>query len=307
MALYLVIQVSAFLSRYIPRPWRYAIGTAVGEAVYWAWTSKRQTLLQNMATVLGLDPSDPRVRPVARRSMRNYCKYLIEFLELPNLSASHSVVASMRLEGEEHLTEAISSGKGVIIVSGHFGSMEPGGIRLAAMTDFHAVYDTFRPAYLDNLIRRKRLEKGMKLIPVNQIRQMLRVLHGGGTIITLLDRPMAPGKGIKVRFFGRNAYVPAGPAVLAMKTGATLLPIYLCRLPDLTFTARILPAIGWTPSGDRDTDIQVITQKVMDTLQSVIREHPDQWYMFRPMWPSDGSATPISAAARERATGEPGA
>jgi lauroyl/myristoyl acyltransferase len=107
----------------------------------------------------------------------------------------------------------------------------------------------------------------MKLIPVNQIRQMLRVLHGGGTIITLLDRPMAPGKGIKVRFFGRNAYVPAGPAVLAMKTGATLLPIYLCRLPDLTFTARILPAIGWTPSGDRDTDIQVITQKVMDTLK----------------------------------------
>jgi len=305
MALYLVIQISAFLSRYIPRPWRYAIGTAVGDAVYWVWSSKRHTLLRNMATVLGLDSSDPRVRLVARRSMRNYCKYLIEFLDLPNMSASHSVVASMRLDGEEHLTEAITRGKGLIIVSGHFGAMEPGGIRLAAMTDFHAVYDTFRPAYLDDLIQRKRLEKGMKLIPVNKVREMLRVLHGGGTIITLLDRPMAPGKGIKVRFFGRNAYVPAGPAVLAMKTGATLLPIFLHRLPDLTFTARILPAITWTPSGDRDTDIHVITQKVMDTLQSTIREHPDQWYMFRPMWPADGSAAPIGAAARERTAGEP--
>jgi len=307
MALYLVIQISAVLSRYIPRPWRYAIGTAVGEAVYWAWPSKRHTLLQNMATVLGLDWTNPRVRVVARRSMRNYCKYLIEFLDLPNLSASHSVVASMQLEGEEHLAEAISRRKGLIIVSGHFGTIELGGIRLAAMTDFHAVYDTFQPAYLDELIRRKRLEKGIKLIPVNRIREMLRVLHDGGTIITLFDRPMAPGKGIKVRFFGRNAYVPAGPAVLAMKTGATLLPIYLRRLPDLTFTACILPAIAWIPSGDRDTDIQVITQKVMNTLQSAIRDHPDQWYMFRPMWPADGSATPIGAATRERATGEPGA
>jgi len=307
MALYLVIQIGAFLSRYIPRPWRYAIGTAVGEAVYWVWSSKRHTLLQNMATVLGLDWSDPQVRLVARRSMRNYCKYLIEFLDLPNLSAAHSVVASMHLEGEEHLAAAISRGKGLIVVSGHFGTMELGGIRLAAITDFHAVYDTFQPAYLDDLIRRKRLEKGIKLIPVNKVRAMLRVLQGGGTIIILLDRPMAPGKGTKVRFFGRNAYVPAGPAVLAMKTGATLLPIYLRRLPDLTFTARILPAIAWVPSGDRDTDIQVITQKVMDTLQSAIREHPDQWYMFRPMWPGDGSATPIGAAARERATGEPGA
>jgi len=307
MALYLVIQISAFLSRYIPRPWRYAIGTVVGDAVYWVWTSKRNTLLQNMATVLGLDPSDPRVRLVARRSMRNYCKYLIEFLDLPNLNASHPVVASMRLEGEEHLAEAISRGKGLIVVSGHFGTIELGGIRLAAITDFHAVYDTFQPAYLDNLIRRKRLEKGIKLIPVNKVREMLRVLHGGGTLITLLDRPMAPGKGVTVRFFGRTAYVPAGPAVLAMKTGATLLPIYLRRLPDLTFTARILPAIVWTPSGDRDTDTRVIIQKVMDTLQSAIRDHPDQWYMFRPMWPVDSRATPMGTVACGRAAGEPGA
>ncbi|HEX6510519.1 MAG TPA: lysophospholipid acyltransferase family protein, partial [Chloroflexota bacterium] len=231
MALYLVIQIGAFLSRYIPRPVRYLIGTAVGDIVYLVWHRKRRVLLENTAAVLGGAPTDARVRRIALKSMRNYCKYLVEFLDLPNMSSGDEVVASMKIHGLEYLQDALARGKGVILASAHFGTIEVGGLRLKDFTDFHAVYDSFRPEYLDRLIQRKRREKGIDLISVTNVREMMRVLRHGGTLTLLFDRPMEFAKGARVRFFGRETAVPAGPAALAMKTGAIILPVFMFRQP----------------------------------------------------------------------------
>jgi len=299
MALYLVIQVGAFLSRIIPRPWRYRIGAAVGAAVYWVWGAKRRVLYRNMATVLSAPPTDPAVRRLAARSMRNYHRYLIEFLELPTLSSRHPTVASMRVIGMEHLRAALATGKGVLITTAHYGTIEIPGLRLADFTDFHAVYDTFQPPYLDRLIQRKRLDVGIDLIPASNVRKMMHVLRGGGTLALLFDRPVDESKGVPVTFFGQRTAIPGGPAVLAMKTGATLLPVYTAREPDLSFTCTIHPPIAWKESGDKERDVQIITQRLVDTLQSAVRERPDQWYMFRPMWP--GPAQTLSAGQAESA------
>jgi lauroyl/myristoyl acyltransferase len=287
MALYLIIQIGAILSRIIPRPWRYLIGTAVGDIVFIAWPAKRQVLQRNMANVLALSPLDPQVRRLALRSMRNYCKYLIEFLELPVLTSADEIISSMSIHGLEHLQDALARGKGVILASAHFGTIEVGGLRLADFTDFHAVYDRFHPPYLDRLIQNKRREKGINLIPVEDIRQMLRVLRCGGTVTLLYDRPLPSADGVRVRFFGKETAIPAGPAVLAMKTDAALLPVYMFRNPDKSFECRIFPPVSWSSSGKRTVDVQLIMQKLMDTLQSVVLARPDQWYMFRDMWPED--------------------
>jgi phosphatidylinositol dimannoside acyltransferase len=257
----------------------------VGDLVYLAWPAKRKILLENTVAVLGSDTRDRIVRTVARKSMRNYCKYLIEFLDLPNMSSTDDVVASMKIHGLEHLQAAVERGKGVIIASAHFGTIEVGGLRLQDFTDVHAVYDTFRPEYLDRLIQRKRLEKGIHLIGVNDVRSMMRALRSGHSLTLLFDRPLDSASGVTVRFFGRETAVPAGPAVLAMKTGATLLPVFMFRQPDTSFECRLFPPVTWVESGDRETDVRTIMQKLMDTLQHVVRERPDQWYMFRPMWP----------------------
>lgn len=269
----------------MPRSWRYLIGTAVGELVFLVWPAKRRILLENTVAVLGSGTPRREVYSVARKSMRNYCKYLIEFLDLPNITSSDEIVASMKIHGLEHLQAAVERGKGVIIASAHFGTIEVGGLRLQDFTAVHAVYDTFTPPYLDRLIQRKRREKGIHLVGVNDIRGMLRALRAGHSLTLLFDRPLLRAQGVGVRFFGRETAVPGGPAVLAMKTGATLLPAFMFRQPDRTFECRLFPPITWVESGDRESDVKAIMQKLMDLLQTVVRERPDQWYMFRPMWP----------------------
>ncbi len=304
MALYLVIQIGAFLSRIIPRSWRYLIGTAVGDAVYLIWPRKRRILHRNMATVLGVAPLDPQVRRMAVKSMRNYCKYLIEFLELAGGSSPQGVVSSIKkAQGLEHLQRALDRGKGVIVATAHFGTIEVGGLALATLTKFHAVHDTFRPGYLDELIQSKRIQLGINPISVNNVREMLKVLRRGEALALLFDRPVDVEKGVRVRFFGHETAFPAGPAVLAMKTGAALLPIYQFRQPDRSIVSVVFPPITWTPSGERERDIQVIMQKLVDTYQAVVRDRPDQWYMFRPMWPKD--AQPRRARTAERTADGP--
>lgn len=303
MALYLVIQVSAFLTRIVPRSLRYRIGTAVGDGVYFVWSGKRKILRENMATILGQSATSAEVGRLALKSMRNYCKYLIEFLELPVLTSRHPAIASMRIDGLEYLQTALEHGRGIIIATAHFGTIEIPGLRLTDFTDFHAVYDTFQPPYLDRLIQRKRREKGIDLIPTANVRMMLRVLRSGGTLAMLFDRPVDAAKGVTVKFFGRDTSVPGGPAVLAMKTGATILPVFTSREPDLSFHAVICPPITWSGSGDRERDIQTIMQKLMNALQAAVHRRPDQWYMFRPMWPDPSPTLP--AGTRESPAGEP--
>jgi lauroyl/myristoyl acyltransferase len=77
------------------------------------------------------------------------------------------------------------------------------------------------------------------------------------------------------------------------------------RQPDLSFESVIYPPIEWTESGDRDHDVQTIMQKLMDTLQDVVRDRPDMWYMFRPMWPAQPPETlvPAPSTRRDRAAG----
>jgi lauroyl/myristoyl acyltransferase len=257
----------------------------VGELVFLAWPAKRRILLANTVAVLGSDAGDPLVRRVAKKSMRNYCKYLVEFVDLPNMSSSDEAVASMKIHGLEHLQAAVECGKGVIIASAHFGTIEVGGLRLQDFVDVHAVYDTFKPDYLDRLIQQKRLEKGIHLIGVNDVRGMMRALRAGHALTLLFDRPLERAKGVTVRFFGRETAVPGGPAVLAIKTGAALLPVFMYRQPDRSFECRLFPPVTWIETDDRESDVRGIMQKLMDTLQTVVRERPDQWYMFRPMWP----------------------
>jgi KDO2-lipid IV(A) lauroyltransferase len=106
-----------------------------------------------------------------------------------------------------------------------------------------------------------------------------------------------------VDFFGALAEVPAGPARLALRTGARVIPAVMAREPGHDELIRpILDFdLRFQPSGDEEQDVREITQQIMSSLERFIRQYPDQWFMFRPMWPASQPALEPEQAVAQRA------
>jgi KDO2-lipid IV(A) lauroyltransferase len=284
MMMYWLLRIGFALSRRLPLSWRYALGALGGEAVYWCWPAKRRNTRRNMAVVTGDHGDGRRAAAMARASLRNYGRYVIDFLNLPNMPPAE-VARRARVQGWEHVDRALQAGKGVILVTGHLGLWDYAPSLAAARYPgrVYVVAEPFTSPRVDRLIQAQREAKGVMVIPMACVRQMVRVLRDNCILGVLVDRP-THGDGVAVDFFGRRTMVPAGVATLAALTGAALLPFYLIHRGDGGYEGRILPPI-WPPSsGDRAADVQRVTQRIFSVLERIIARRPQNWYMFRDMW-----------------------
>ena len=143
------------------------------------------------------------------------------------------------------------------------------------------------------ILRRQREGWGVKLIPWRNLREIFGVLRRREILGLLIDWGYR-SDGIPVRLFGEWTALPAGPATLAAKTRSVVLPITIRRQPDDTFHVSYAPPVE-VPSAD-PADLQRGTQAIADALAATIAAAPDQWYSFKPLWPS----TPEEAADLER-------
>ena len=245
----------------------------------------------NYARVLPEVPARERSR-VARRSLANYCKYLVDFIRFPKLSSADVVRA---VEGEQEfnsLDTVLRCGKGAVFVCMHFGNWDLGaGAAAARGYRPTVVAESFADARLDAMVAGSRERLGMRLVKMERAGpSMLRTLMNNGILALLIDRTV-PGDGVRVSFFGQPVEVPAGPARLALRSGAAVVPAAFLRLRSNELGVKVLCDFSIRPqrTGDRDCDVRVLTQSIMDAHERFIRRYPDQWYMFRPMWESTSS------------------
>src|SRR5438477_283315 len=250
MLMYWLLRLGFVLSRRLPLTWRYVLGALGGEAVYWCWPAKRRNTRRNMAVVTGDSPRGAVAAAMARASLRNYGRYIIDFLNLPTLAPA-DVARRAHVQGWEHADRALEAGKGVIFVTGHLGLWDYAPSVAAARYPgrVYVVAEPFTSPRVDRLIQGQREAQGTTVIPMTCVRQMVRALHTNGILGVLVDRP-ADGDGIEVQFFGRRATVPAGAATLAAMTGAALVPCYLVRRRDGVYDGYILPPTTPALGGD---------------------------------------------------------
>jgi KDO2-lipid IV(A) lauroyltransferase len=170
----------------------------------------------------------------------------------------------------------------------HFGNWDAGAAAAVREgLDVTVVADTFGDPRLDREVFGARERLGLKLVSAERLTpSALRCLKRGGLLALLLDKP-SPGSGVSVPFFGSCVEVPAGPARIALKSGAAIVPV---AFPRTTAGKPLVSAladfnIDATPTGDFETDVHRITAEVMAVHERFIREYPEQWYMFREMWP----------------------
>ncbi len=278
------------LSRCVPLSWRYVLGMLATESVYWCWPSKRRNTQHNMAVVAGADAGSARANRLALLSWRNYGRYVVDFLNLPNVPPVE-IVRRTTVDGWAHLDAVLAAGKGAIFVTGHFGLWDYAPAVLANRYPgrVYIVVEHLNSALLNELVQGQRALQGSTIIPMTNVRAMVRALRANGIIAVLVDRPVHDD-GVLVTFFGRQTMVPGGAATLAAMTGAGLLPGYFVHRENGAYDGCILPPIVPARTGCRAAEVQSLTQGAVTALEGMIRCRPQYWYMFRAMWPLPSSA-----------------
>lgn len=289
---YWTFRLALALASCLPRRLGYWLGALGGELYFRLNPQHSGKAVDNYAVLLADERDTPRVRATARRSFRNYGKYLFDFLRQSSLDPDQ-IEHGVSTSGFDHLDAALAGGRGAVLAVAHFGNWDLAGALLAQRGyPFFTLVDTFAPPALDRLVHATRNRFGLGLIPVDQpgaLRHVQRALRGNQVVGVVFDRPQRDG-GVAVEFFGAPAWLPAGPARLALRSGAPVLTAYLLRRPgDRTYLGVIEPPVPFSPTGDEQTDVQALTQAIVRRLEALLRQHPDQWYMFRRMWPDQQS------------------
>jgi len=282
---------------------RAAIGTA-SQLSYLAWPAKRAGVDANFGHVLGLPPSDPRVRRLALRAYREYARYMVELMRLPSRSRE-DIAREVEGDGLERLAAAWQeSGRAMIIVAGHVGNNEAVAASVAdAGYPANVIADDSSFPELFELLRSQRERWGVRLIPWRNLRELYGVLKRREILALLVDWGYRDD-GIPVRLFDAWTTLPAGPAALAAKTGAIIAPAAIRRTPAGRF--RIEAFEPFTVPSSSPADLQRATQRIADALQATIGAAPAQWYSFKPIWPSDpADARRHEADAARMLAGEP--
>ncbi|MHB8398092.1 MAG: lysophospholipid acyltransferase family protein [Candidatus Limnocylindrales bacterium] len=265
-----------------PRPAWTVIGW-FSQAGYLLWPQKRHWVDANFAHVLGRPSSDRSVRRLALRAYSHYARYLVELMRLPSLPPS-AVGRLVEPEGIDDLERIWRASDGVILVAGHVGNNEACAAGVASRGwPISVVADDSSFPEMFELLRRQRESWGVSVIPWRNLRGVYAVLRRKEMLALLIDWGYR-GDGIPVRLFGAWTTLPAGPASLAAKTGATIVPVTIRRLPDGRFRATLDGPIR--VASNAPADLQRATQAVAAALERTVGAAPEQWYSFKPMWPA---------------------
>ncbi|MBJ7337442.1 phosphatidylinositol mannoside acyltransferase [Mycolicibacterium sp.] len=256
-----------------------------------------EQLRKNLARVLSV-PAAEVPGSLIRASLASYARYWREAFRLPSMN--HQVLARRLDEasiGGEHVAAALKVGRGAILALPHSGNWDMSGVWLTNTHGrFATVAERLKPESLYKRFLDYRESLGFEVLPLTggsrpPFEILSERLRGNGLVCLMSDRDLTKS-GVRVNLFGEPTMLPAGPAKLALATGAALLPVHSYYEPDVAVTA-VSPPLDIS-SGD----VTTITQALADQFGTNIAAHPADWHMLQPQWIAD-----LSSERRARLTG----
>lgn len=293
------LRAGRLLAAGLPSP--VARGVAEGAAVAIsrrplgrAWDERRLMVARHLTRVLGDAAPALRSRRMGRlvdQSIASYARYWAESLRIPGRSREQ-LDAGITYDGYERIAAGRDAGRGTILVLPHLGGWEWAGAQLAAIGHpVSVVVERLEPPDLFEWFVAFREQLGMNVIPIgpDAASRCAAALADNHLLCLLSDRLVA-GSGVEVDFFGEKTMLPAGPATLALRTGAVVLPaaVYFEPRTDDHLGA-VMPALDTTRQGGLRADVQRVTQEMAHIFEALIRRAPTQWHLMQPNWPSDHS------------------
>ena len=257
-----------------------ALASAASRATFRMLWRYRSRMERNLELAMGRElPARKQRMAVVRRAWRNFAQCILETTRLMH-EPKDRIVAEVEIDGEEHLKSALAKNKGVIALSAHLGNFTILGPRLAADGyAFTAIIKQPRDRRFADLMDGYRARVGVGTISAKPRREaargILRALRANHVVLVIADEFKSGG--VPVDFFGVSSLAPRGPATLALRTRAAVVPMYVTRDGADKLTLHIDPEIELIQTGDLESDVAANTVVFTRHLEAMIRRYPDQW------------------------------
>ncbi len=280
-------KLGAGLARALPERVATVTGDRLGRVVGSLPSERRRIVERNVHRVRP-DLDAAALRRSARATFGYYGRYWIESFRLPGTSADQ-LDAGMSTDGYDGVLSARKEGSGCIIALPHLGSWEWAGFWLTRVErhPMTVVVERLEPPALFDWFADLRRRFGFEIVPLGPDagRACMAALRANHVLALLCDRDIGGG-GVEVEFFGERTTLPGGPATLALRTGAPLLPTAVYNQGDHRH-AVIRPPLPAERHGRLRDDVARVTQDLAHELEALISRAPEQWHLMQPNWPSD--------------------
>ncbi|GAA3508645.1 KDO2-lipid IV(A) lauroyltransferase [Streptosporangium album] len=244
----------------------------------------------NLARVKGASPDDPVIRELSREGMRSYFRYFHEVFRLPSMSAEQ-LLSRTNAIGDAQVYDNLARGRGVVLALPHMGNWDQAGAWFVAKGHpFTTVAERLRPESLFHRYTAFREGLGMEVLPLtggesHTFGTLAQRLRAGRPVALPAERDLT-AKGVEVQFFGSATRMPAGPGLLAVHTGAALIPAILSFKGD-DWVVHFHDEIVVPAEGTRKEKVAAVMQSLATVFEKGISEHPQDWHMLQRLWLED--------------------
>jgi len=284
VAEYVAFQTIAFLLMLLPLSGVRWLGRNLGAFVFDFLGYRKEVTLGNLRRAFP-EKSDDEIMQIARGAYKNVGISLFELVWYPKMSREQ-VSKSMHFVNPDVLRNAYNKGKGLLILTAHFGNWELLGGCIVVEFGFpvSGIAKTQTNRLVNRSIDERRRRFGNKVIPMEtSLREVMRALRDGEAVGIVADQA-APKENVQIEFFGTKLPTHQGPSVFSLKMGSPLIAVFSVRRPDGSFDAYVEEV----PSADlkdyNDENVTELTRRHVKITEDFIRRFPDQWMWMHKRW-----------------------
>lgn len=279
-----LLGLMAATAHVLPRRSALALGRRLGDLTLALSPRRRALAMRNLEQAFGEALTPAERRRLARAVFRHFGEMLAESFLLPGM-VRHGLHHYVQHEGWEHLAAATAPGRGAIVVTGHFGNWEVAALAQGARGIPMDVVgrEPDDPALARRLADLRALTGNRSIPKRGAARAMLRSLQEGRTVGLVVDQNARGASGVFVDFFGRPASTTPAPAVLALRTGVPIVPLFSYPEGD---GHRVIyePPVPIERAGDTTEDAHALTARITSLIERRIRERPELWLWMHDRW-----------------------
>jgi KDO2-lipid IV(A) lauroyltransferase len=284
--IYLLLKGFSFFINLLPESFALWVGRQMGNAAYYLDWEHRNVALQNLRIAFGQEKSEEERRTIAKRNFQHMGMMVIEFFQILGMD-TETYKRKVNVEGLEEALKLLEKKKGGLLLIGHFGNWELMGImsKVIQIPILAIAKPIKQNEKLYRFILGIRDKAGLTIIsPENAMQKVIQALSKNWLVAVLIDQRAKRSRAVWVDFFGKKAPTMPGLAVMAIRSGAPVVPAFMIRNGFEKHRLVVKKPVELVLTGDMNKDVEINMQRFTRVLESMIREYPDQWVWIHRRW-----------------------